>query len=63
MLVRIPYILPLLPIENTMKGFSNIAYRGMSIWESIDVILYLLGFSTVFFLITLIYLRRKKEYV
>jgi len=63
MFVRVPYILPFLPVENIVRGFSNLAYRGLSFWETIDRILYLMGFSAAFFIFTLIHLRRKKEFV
>ena len=63
MFVRVPFILPLLPVENTIRGFANLAYRGMTLWETIDRVLFLIGFSVVFFVLTLILLRRKKEYV
>ena len=63
MLVRVPYILPLLPVENTIRGFTKLAYRGMSLWETMDRVLLLIAFSVVFFFLSLIYLRRKREYV
>ncbi|MBN2154440.1 MAG: ABC transporter permease [Candidatus Lokiarchaeota archaeon] len=63
MFVRIPYILPFLPVENLMRSFSRLAYRGMRLWEIWKELAFLMGFSLFCFLGSLIYLRRKKEYV
>jgi ABC-2 type transport system permease protein len=63
MMIRTPIVLPFLPLEQTQTAFSNVAYRGMSLLEVIKNILYLLLNCGIFVGLTLIYLKRKKEFV
>ncbi|MBD3352971.1 MAG: ABC transporter permease subunit [Candidatus Lokiarchaeota archaeon] len=63
LMVRSPFVLPFLPLEQTQVAFSNVAYRGMSLLQIIDRILYLILDTAIFFTINIIYLRRKKEFV
>ncbi|MHA1821008.1 MAG: ABC transporter permease [Promethearchaeota archaeon] len=61
--VRNSFILPFMPMEQTQKIFSCIAYRGMSIMQLIHRVLYLVIDILIYLGITLIYLKRKKEFV
>lgn len=63
MMVRSPYILPFLPLEQSQVAFSNLAYRGMSMVGIYDRVLFLIADSAIFLVLTLIYLKRKKEFV
>ncbi|MHA1340279.1 MAG: ABC transporter permease [Promethearchaeota archaeon] len=63
LILRIPSVLPFLPLEQAQVAFQNIAYRGMSLNDVIINIIYLIMNSGIYFLITVIYLKRKKEFV
>lgn len=63
MMIRKPFVLPFLPLEQAQAAFSNISYRGMALEEVGINVLYLLMNSAIFVGITLIYLKRKKEFV
>lgn len=63
LMVRSPYVLPFLPLEQSQAAFSNVAYRGMSLAGVWLRIVYLVGIAFLFFALTLIYLKRKKEFV
>jgi ABC-2 type transport system permease protein len=63
MMIRKPFVLPFLPLEQGQQAFSNIAYRGMALEEVGINVLYLLMNCAIFIGLTLIYLKRKKEFV
>jgi ABC-2 type transport system permease protein len=61
--IRNPFVLPFLPLEQMSYAFSSLAYRGMSLGEISNRILFMLMDSAIFFVFTIIYLKRKKEFV
>jgi len=62
-ILRVPSILPFLPIEQTQQAFQNIAYRGLSLNGVIKNIFYLIMNAGIYFIITILYLKFKKEFV
>jgi len=63
MVLRSPLILPFLPLEQAQISFSNLAYRGDTLEDIYLNVLYLLFDAIIFFIITIIYLKHKREFI
>ncbi|MCP4764052.1 MAG: hypothetical protein GY870_19925, partial [archaeon] len=63
MMIREPVILPFLPLEQAEVAFTNLASRGMSLLEIGDTVFYLVMNAGIYLLLTILYLKRKKEFV
>ena len=62
--VRNVMLLILNPLEQTRLAYENLAYRGMSLEQTLLPIIYLLITSLLFYLLNLIYIRYlKKEFI
>ena len=52
-----------IPLKQTQKAFSALAFRGLSIMEVIEPIFYIALTGLFYYILTLIVMKRKKEFI
>lgn len=63
-IVRIPGIVVILPLEQAREAFTNLAFRGQTLWDVGPNIVNISLVTLVFFVITIIYFQFiKKEFI
>jgi hypothetical protein len=62
MRIRFAFLLPFLPPEQGMKGLVNVAYRGQSLLENLDILTNLGLVAIIGFCLSIYWFQfRKKE--
>ena len=59
--IRVPAILPFIPVEHAHLGYTNLAQRGMTLLEVWPQVLGLIGFCGVIFGLTILYFQYGKR--